>query len=187
LDPTWIEIKSKFMVRGNVENICSCYLFESEGKFQAAIHLLKYSGMTSLGIRLGRDIGKAMSVYPELMTADYLVPVPLHKRKKRERGYNQSEFLCKGINKIIPIPVLPSLLKRIRYTQTQTHLNLMERLYNVEDAFVIPRNRISYVKGKTIIVVDDVITTGSTIDSCANQLILNGAAKIFAVSAALAG
>jgi ComF family protein len=186
LHPTWIEIKSKFMLKGYVKDICSCYLFESEGNFQQAIHLLKYSGMTSIGIRLGREIGNTLSVCPEFLSADYLVPVPLHNRKKRERGYNHSEFLCQGIREVISIPVAPYLLKRIRYTQTQTHLNIAERLLNVEDAFVVPEEHISSVKGKTIIIVDDVITTGSTIDSCARELLSKGSYNIFAVSAALA-
>ncbi len=185
-NPTWIEIKSKFKNKGNVDNLLSCYLFESEGNLQEVIHLLKYQGMTSLGVRLGCDIGIAMSGHPELVKADYLVPVPLHKRKERERGYNQSEFLCKGINQIIPIPVVPSLLKRIRYTQTQTHLNLEERILNVEDAFMVHGTCLPSVKGKSFIMVDDVITTGSTIDACASQLLSNGASKVFAVSAALA-
>ena len=185
-NPTWIEIKSKFKNRGNVDDILSCYLFEPEGNLQEVIHLLKYRGMTSLGVQLGRDIGDAMSGHPELVKADYLVPVPLHKRKKRERGYNQSEFLCKGINQIIPIPVVPSLLKRIRYTQTQTHLDLKERILNVEDAFIVHGTFIPSVEGKSFIMVDDVITTGSTIDACANQLLSHGASRIFAVSAALA-
>ena len=184
--PTWIEIKSKIISRGNVEDLFSCYLFESEGNLQKAIHLLKYGGMTSIGVHLGRDIGSTIARMPELLDADYIIPVPLHKRKRRERGYNQSEFICKGINGIVEVPVMPSLLSRVRYTQTQTHLNMEERIRNVNEAFIVPEKYIPIVKGKTIIIVDDVITTGSTIDSCAGQLILSGARKVFALSAALA-
>lgn len=184
--PTWMEIKSKFTTRGNVEDICSCYLFESEGNLQEAIHLLKYGGMASIGVRLGFDIGKAMSAHPELLNADFIVPVPLHKRKQRERGYNQTEFICKGINQIIAIPADKSFLKRVRYTQSQTQLSISERLINVDQAFDVSASRRPSVKGRSFIIVDDVITTGSTIDACASQLLLHGAVRVFAVSAALA-
>jgi competence protein ComFC len=185
-DLTWMEIKSKFNNMGNINDFLSCYLFELEGNLQEVIHLLKYGEMTSLGVRLGRDIGTAIANHPELVKADYLVPVPLHNRKKRERGYNQTEFICKGINQIIPIPVVLSFLERVRYTESQTLLSLAERIVNVDQAFTVRPSHRRYVKGKSFIIVDDVITTGSTIDSCAGQLLLHGAVKVFAVSAALA-
>jgi len=186
LHPVWKEIKFRFTAGGNVADICSCYLFETDGNLQEAIHLLKYGGMTSLGVRLGSDIGRAMLSNRELMDADFIVPVPLHKRKQRERGYNQCRFICEGISRITSIPVAGSILKRTRYTQSQTQLSISERYANVNRAFEVPASMRLSVKGRSFIIVDDVITTGSTIDACAAQLILYGAARVFAVSAALA-
>lgn len=184
--PTWIDLKLKFLNRGNVKDLISCYLFESEGKLQEIIHLLKYKDMKSIGIRLGRDLGKIILSSPVYSSADYLVPVPLHRLKRRERGYNQSEFLCQGIIQIIPINFVPEFLKRIRYTQSQTKLNIHERIENVENAFEIHNPYKRFVKDKSFIIVDDVITTGSTINACASKLVEYGAASVYAASAALA-
>ena len=184
--PTWIEIKSKFTSGGNVSDILSCYLFEPDGKLQEVIHCLKYKEMKSLGIRLGNDIGCALTANPEFSRADYLIPVPLHSCKKRERGYNQSELICAGIRQKFPMPVLFSVIQRIRNTQSQTELTLEERILNVENAFEMRKKIRYFVKGKIFIIVDDVITTGSTINACAEELISHGAQKVLAVSAALA-
>lgn len=184
--PTWIEIKSKFLNRGNVKDIISCYLFESEGKLQEVIHLLKYKEIKSVGIRFGRELGKVILSSAQFASADYLIPVPLHRLKKRERGYNQSELLCKGITQILPINFIPDFLERIRYTQSQTNLNMAERIANVEDAFDINKSYKTFVHGKSFIIVDDVITTGSTIDACAARLIEYGAGSVYAASVALA-
>jgi ComF family protein len=185
-DEQWIEMVSKFQMEGVVRDFFSCYLFEKEGKFQEVIHLLKYQGMKSLGLRLGMDIGSRISNSQMFSDADYLVPVPLHKLKQRERGYNQSEWICRGIAQEMRIPIQTDFLKRRKYTQSQTQLNLEQRKENVGDAFKINEKCISKIKGKTIILVDDVITTGSTINACAKELIANGAEKIIAASAAVA-
>jgi ComF family protein len=186
LHPTWSEIKSKFDDEGYVSDMISCFLFEKEGKFQEVIHLLKYRGIKSIGVELGRTIGVKMQAISLYSSADVLVPIPLHKLKKRERGYNQSEFLCHGISEITHIPVNAKLLLRIKYTESQTQLNLQERKENVDDAFTINKKFLTEVERKTFILVDDVITTGSTINACARVLLDHGAEKVFAVSAALA-
>ena len=185
-DATWKEISSKFQAEGFVEDILSCFLFEKEGALQQVIHLLKYQGMKSLGVQLGRDIGKRMQTNPGFCNADYLVPVPLHKLKARERGYNQSEFLCKGIGEITNIPIHAHLLTRTKYTQSQTKLTIDQRRKNVGDAFRLNPKLCSSVKGRTFILVDDVITTGSTLNACTKVLASNGAKNVFVASVALA-
>ncbi|MBI4810491.1 MAG: ComF family protein [Ignavibacteriales bacterium] len=184
--PTWLELKSKFDAESIVKDILSCYLFEKEGKLQEVIHLLKYRGVKSVGIMLGEDIGRKISVNNLFAGADYLIPVPLHKLKQRERGYNQSEFICKGISKITDIPINTTVVNRTKYTQSQTQLNLVERKENVGDAFKINEKVRHLVQGKTFLIVDDVITTGATINSCAKELLAAGASSILVASAALA-
>lgn len=111
------------------------------------------------------------------------MPVPLHKLKKAERGYNQSYYIAKGYSNILNIPV-KEVCRRIKYTVSQTGFNLKERKENMRNAFLPTNTKI--ISGKRIILVDDVITTGSTITECAKVLLDNGAGKVFAVSVALA-
>jgi ComF family protein len=184
--PTWKEIESKFTDEGFVNDLLSCYLFEKEGKLQDAIHLLKYQGMKAVGGMLGKEIGEKISTHPCFSKADFVVPIPLHKLKQRERGYNQSEFICKGISAITGIPVVSSMIVRRKYTQSQTQLSLIERKENVGDAFQIQSKYQSLIEGKTIILVDDVITTGATVNACAQQLRSYGASSVLAASVALA-
>ena len=182
----WKEITGKFQTDGYVEDVLSCFLFEKEGSLQQMIHLLKYQGMKSLGVQLGREIGKRIEGNEYFSRADILVPIPLHKLKMRERGYNQSEFLCRGIADITHIPMQRSLLRRTKYTQSQTQLTIVERRENVGDAFRLNQKFLSFVKGKTIALVDDVVTTGATMNACAMELRANGAATVLAASVALA-
>jgi competence protein ComFC len=184
--PTWIEIKSKFNAEGLVTNIISCYLFEKEGKLQEVIHQLKYQGIKSHGIKLGEEVGIKMMSTDSYIGADFLIPIPLHSLKKRERGYNQSELICKGISNKTSIPVANSIIIRNKYTQTQTKLTLDERKINMSDAFIINPKYTDKAKQKKFILVDDVITTGATINSCAKTLLEHNAKTVIAASVALA-
>ncbi len=184
--PTWIEIREKFTTEGVVDGLLSWVLFEKEGKFQDAIHLLKYQGIKSVGVRFGQEIGKLIADDSVFSKVDYVIPVPLHKVKKRERGYNQTELICVGISGATGIVSHPSLIIRKKYTQTQTKLDLSQRKENVNDAFIVNPKFINEIKGKTFVIVDDVITTGSTINACAKVLKENGAVNVYAASVALA-
>ena len=184
--PAWIGIKGRFDLEGVVGDLVSCFLFEKGGKLQDVIHELKYRGMKSLGVRLGEEIGNHIARNPELRKADWLIPVPLHRLKQRERGYNQSEYVCRGIARVSGIPSGGTFIRRHKYTETQAQLTVEQRRENVGNAFTIPANRRPFVNGKTCILVDDVITTGSTIGACARELRKNNAAGVFAASVALA-
>ena len=184
--PAWKEISDKLTLDGNIESLLSCFLFEKEGALQHTIHLLKYEGMRTLGVKLGREIGFRMLADPNFQNADGLIPIPLHVLKRRERGYNQSEYICKGISEVTGIPVASTFIIRKKYTESQTQLNIDERRANVGNAFHIESKNDSQIDGKRFILVDDVITTGSTITACANILLQHGASTVLAVSVALA-
>jgi ComF family protein len=115
---------------------------------------------------------------------DLLVPVPLHKKRKRKRGYNQSALLCNAISRTTDIPVNEISLQRVKNTISQTKFNLVQRRKNVADAFRVVNKK--EIVNKTILLVDDVITSGSTINACAEQLKINGAKEIFAITVAKA-
>ena len=115
---------------------------------------------------------------------DCVIPVPLNKRKERERGYNQSDFVAKGISSIINVPVFSDVVRRVKYTVTQTHLNAQERKKNIAEAFAVTQSE--KIKNKNILIVDDIITTGSTIQETAKVLMDSGATKVIAGSVGLA-
>jgi len=179
--PLFLETRDKLLATGVVDELVSLYVFEKEGHFQKIVHSLKYSGVQAVGLEIGRQLGALLN--EKGVRADALVPIPLHKRKLRERGYNQSDLIARGVSEVTRIPLRSEMIRRKKFTQTQTTLSLEERRNNMDEAFVCES---SEVRGKTVILVDDIITTGSTIQSCAGALKKSGALRIIAASAALA-
>jgi ComF family protein len=184
--PTWQEIEAKLVDGDIISSLTSCFLFERDGKLQNVIHLLKYGGMKSIGVRLGREIGTKLQEQNGSGGIDYLLPVPLHRVKKRERGYNQAEILSRGIAEVTHLPIASSFIYRKKYTVSQTQLDLSRRKENVTDAFRINPKKVGEVKDKSFLIVDDVITTGSTLNACAKVLKQLGASRIEVASVALA-
>ena len=178
------EYDRKFKSTGYVQDLFSLYVFESEGTLQNIIHSFKYSKRFHIGILLGRKL--AQSIIDKIISwqIDLIVPVPLHHLKKAERGFNQSDFIVRGLSDSLKIPYSVKVIKRIRFTESQTKFDLEEREQNVSGAFKVKRKK--FLAGKNILIVDDVITTGATINECAKALIENGAAKIYACSLAIA-
>lgn len=185
-DPIRIEheYKRKFGTEKLIKEFASAFVFEKDKPLQHLIHSLKYENNFKAGIHLGKKIGETLESHIKNWNADLMIAVPLHRLKKAERGYNQSYFIAKGIKKELNIPVATNIIKRHKFTTTQTELTLAERKENIKDAFKIKNKKA--VKGKNIVLVDDVITTGATISECAALLKLNGAADIFVLSVAIA-
>ncbi|KAF0151733.1 MAG: putative amidophosphoribosyltransferase [Ignavibacteria bacterium] len=178
------EFQRKFLSSQIIAGFHSAFVFESEKELQTILHLLKYNGKFLLGKFLGEIAAAETIAKIKLWSADLILPVPLHSLKKAERGYNQSDFICKGISKVLKIPYKAKIIKRTRFTLSQTTMTLEERKQNVHEAFEIKRKK--DIAGKRIIIVDDVITTGATITECARVLKENGAEEIFAFSVAIA-
>ena len=164
------------------------YNFTEDSPLQQIIHHFKYRGMKKLGIYLGELIGNGLinNFSDTVKTFDTIIPVPLYKTKERERGYNQAEYLCKGINNLLQIEFIKDLVKRTRHTKSQTKLSQLERIENVKDAFEINKNYKGKISGKKIILVDDVVTTGSTLNEIIKVLRNEDVSKIFVVTAAMA-
>lgn len=151
--------------------------------YQNLIHRFKYGKKTPLGKRLARRLGEAVAREREFARCDFIVPVPLHRARYRERGFNQSEILAEGVSQAIDLPLVKEILKRKKNTKDQTYLNAQQRAENVRDAFVITQPE--KINDKKVILVDDVITTGATLNECARMLQKVGAKKIFAVTLAV--
>jgi ComF family protein len=169
----------------HISKAYSLFLFTEATAIQTLIHHLKYGQMRKIGREYGKKLAEEV-LKPENLNADFIVPVPLHISKKRERGYNQSDFICGGIGEVLNVPLLIKSLKRKKFTQTQTKLSREERQENVRGAFEVRKKYIQTIKDKNIILVDDVITTGSTILECAGVLKSTGCGDVIVCSIALA-
>ncbi|RMF67472.1 MAG: ComF family protein [Calditrichaeota bacterium] len=167
---------------GAIEAVRSLWPFSAE--VQTAIHELKFHGKRSLATRIGAEIARRLFQTEPLLHGELLVPVPLHKTRLRERGYNQSALLAHAISHETGIPVDESALKRVRYTRQQAKLGASERMANVRGAFRTTAG--SLLAGKNVVLVDDVFTTGSTLEACAETLKTAGVKRVFAVTAAQA-
>ena len=161
-----------FWGRCRIERVYS--LFYYTNNWRKPVHLLKYKGNTPLGIHLGKMLGKKILATPGTMPFDYIVPVPLHWWKKHKRGYNQCEIIAKGVNQafLLPARILPNLLRRKSFTATQTAKDRIHRWHNVSGAFELnPRCKKRPPAGSHILLLDDVLTTGATLEACASILV----------------
>jgi len=149
---------------------------------QKIIHLLKYNRKRSLGTRLGRMLAVSLLHDSRTNDVDLVVPVPLHKSRLRERGYNQSYFLAQPIGKDLSKPVRDDLLVRVKRTRSQTDLSPTERVKNVSEAFKVKRP--DEVRGRKVMLVDDVITTGATVEACSRALLEGGAIDVVVAAVA---
>lgn len=151
--------------------------------YQKLIHRFKYDKKIPLGKRLAQSLGQIVAQDEDFASCDLVIPVPLHRARHRERGFNQSEVLAEGVSQAINLPLVKDILKRKKNTKDQTYLNAQQRTENVRDAFmVIQPERINE---RDVILVDDVITTGATLNECTRMLQKAGAKRIFAVTLAV--
>jgi ComF family protein len=176
-DPQFLEVWGRLRSEGDVSGLVVGWYLEREGVLRTLIHALKYQGRESIGEDLGRSLG--VEVQREWSgEIDALLPVPLHRRKERERGYNQCGAIARGIGAVTGIPVEGGLLRRSRWTPSQTALGVKERRTNVRGAFMISPGRREDVAGRRLLLVDDILTTGATLLSCAETLVAGGAASV---------
>jgi competence protein ComFC len=176
--------KDENINNGTIDDSLSLYWFEEGAEIRTILHSLKYEKMKSIGILFGKEIGESLK--NESDKFDYVIPVPLHKSRQRERTYNQSGYICRGINEILGIEVIEDCLKRTRFTESQTTLDKQQRKKNIAGAFGIKNKYKNLLSGKNIILTDDVITTGATILECARILKSAGCRKLIICSIAYA-
>ena len=158
-----------FFGRVKIEYAASYFTFSKGSKFQKLIHRLKYNRRIDIGIELGKHFAYNLRKSEFFNDIDVIVPVPLHPKKQKMRGYNQSEVIANGMSKVMKIEVNTHNLYRSVYTESQTNKSKFDRWENVDNIFKL-RN-VTEFEGKHVLLVDDVVTTGSTLESCAMAIL----------------
>lgn len=166
------------------EKITAGYLYQKESKVQTALELLKYKGEMELGSCLAGFIGANLLSEGFFEHIDLIIPVPLHKAKAKKRGYNQSEWIARGLSQITGIPYDTGHLLRVLKNPTQTTKSIWERWENAQGLFML-RNPASFAD-KHILLVDDVLTSGSTLCACGKAMLEAPNSKVSFFSLALA-
>lgn len=161
-------IEKRFWGKANIERVTAFFFFQKGSNYRELLHLLKYKGEQQIGVVLGRFAATELLQSPDFSEIDFLVPVPLHQNKLKQRGYNQSECIAKGLNQILNVPIVSNNLFRAIENPTQTKKSVYERWENTNGIFDIHDS--SQFEGKHILLIDDVLTTGSTIIACAQAL-----------------
>jgi ComF family protein len=176
-------VSQLFWGRVKIEYAASFFYFNKGSAYQPLIHKLKYGGRSDVGIELGKAFGAELreSVFA---LADIIIPVPLHPKKLKIRGYNQSEMIAKGLSLTLNIPVNTKSLFRAESTETQTRKSRFERFRNVEGKFLT--GGANELEGKHIILADDVVTTGSTLEACAIAILEIKETKVSILTLAVA-
>ena len=150
------------------------FYFAKESLIQQLIHQLKYKNNQRVGIYLGELMGASLCNSNRFKNLDYLIPLPLYPDKERKRGYNQAAVICEGMSVVMNVPLLIDNIVRKRYTETQTKKHRTERWENVAGSFT--SNNEKELEGKNVLLIDDVITTGATLEACGSVIInINGA------------
>jgi ComF family protein len=161
-------VEKKFWGRLPLVSATAQYYFTSESLAQRLMHQFKYRGNKDLGLQLGRMMGDGLNRSGRF-SIDALIPLPLFASKEKRRGFNQATVLCEGIGEILRSPVLKDVISRSQYTDTQTKKGRIERWQNMEGKFVL--NQPNAISGKHILLVDDVVTTGATLEACGIELL----------------
>lgn len=144
-------------------------LFANFTESQEIIHSIKYSKYQTVGFQFGENLGIKIKK-EKLVDYDFIIPVPLHKVRQRERGFNQAYVIAEGVNSILKSNLIEFGVNRIKYTTTQTKLSAKDRKKNLENVFEINKDYKNLIENKNVLIIDDVFTTGSTINAVAKEL-----------------
>lgn len=177
-------IEKRFWGKVDIVRGTSFFFFQKGSPFQKLLHALKYKGNKEIGEVLGKYAAADLSESTDFESVDVIIPVPLHKKKFAKRGYNQSEWIGKGLSLVLDKPQDTKTLIRIKENTTQTKKSVYERFENTEGIFDVTDKE--SLEGKHILLIDDVLTTGSTLEACIRALskIKNVKISIFTLAVA---
>lgn len=169
-------IEKSFYGRVKIEEATALFYFHKKGQIQQLIHELKYRGHQEIGILFGNWLGNELIESNRFKNIDCIVPVPLHRKKFIKRGYNQLTKFGNSLSSILKLPYIENKLSKIETTETQTHKSKIARWKNVKEQFHL--TDATFFENKHILLIDDVITTGATIEACSNELLKSKNVKI---------
>ncbi|HNW50054.1 MAG TPA: ComF family protein [Prolixibacteraceae bacterium] len=169
-----------FWGRVPIEKATSWFFYRKGSDYQHFLHHLKYKGLREIGVEMGRNFGAELVATNYFGDVDLMVPVPLHPKKEKQRGYNQSVAIAEGLSQHLNVPIDNGVLIRQHYSETQTKKGRFERWENVSDLFGLTHDE--YFAGKHVLLVDDVVTTGSTLEACARKILECNGAKVSVVT-----
>lgn len=169
-------VEKYFWGRLPLEAAYSQFYFSKEFLIQHLIHQLKYKGDTKIGFYLGELMGKTLLKSDRFKDVDALIPLPLYADKEHKRGYNQAAVICNGMSSVMNVPVYNKYVIRQHATETQTRKHRTERWENVKDSFKLIKE--TELAGKHLLLVDDVVTTGATLEACGSVLMQTDHVKL---------
>jgi ComF family protein len=162
-------VEKLFWGRMQIIHAAAHFYFTKESLMQHLMHQFKYKRNKELGLQLGRMMGNDLMSSGRFNNIDALIPLPLFPSKEKKRGYNQATVLCDGIAEILNLPVLTNVITRPQHTETQTKKGRIERWKNIEGKFLL--KDLKAIQHKHLLLVDDVVTTGATLEACGNELL----------------
>jgi len=169
-------VEKLFYGRLNIQNATAAFYFSKQSLIQHIIHQLKYKGNKEAGIFLGKLLGNQLNKSERFNSVDVIIPLPLNAIKEAKRGYNQAAIITEGITTIFNKPIESKAVVRTVFTETQTHNNRIERWQNMDGAFAVKNTEA--IKNKHVLLVDDIVTTGSTLDACGNIILESGCSAL---------
>jgi ComF family protein len=161
-------VEKLFWGRLKISAATGQFYFTKESLMQRLMHQFKYKGNREFGLQLGRMMGEQLKRSGRF-NADALVPLPLFPAKEKRRGYNQATVLCQGMQEVLQIPILDRVITRPQHTETQTKKGRIERWKNMEGKFILEEP--DAICNKHLVLVDDVVTTGATLEACGAELL----------------
>ena len=162
-------VAKKFWGRLNTHFVTAYLNFKADPDVRKILHQLKYKGNKQIGIEMGEHMGRKLQLIEDLKSVDLIIPVPLHTKRQQFRGYNQCDLIVQGITNITEHRVAYDAVLREKYNSTQTKKNRYERFINSKEIFRVSKPQL--LEHKHILLVDDVITTGATIEACGAALL----------------
>lgn len=177
------ELADRLYGKLNISYAAALLYFYKSGITQNVMHQFKYKGHSYIGELFGKWLGFELVEQNVNENVDLIIPVPLHPKKQRKRGYNQSHFIAKGLSQSTKTPTDFDLLIRVKYQKSQTLKSKVQRWNNAKDAFEVVQP--DSIKDKHILLVDDIVTTGATLEACGRQLLKCGASYISIATTAL--
>ena len=168
-DQTGNPVEEKFYGRMAVHSAAAAYYFTKDSMLENLVYQLKYQGNKDIGVYLGKLMGEMLQQSQRFQDVDAIIPLPLNKRREKKRGYNQATAIANGIHSVWDKPLLDKAVLRTVYTETQTRKDRLSRWENMQGVFAIAQPEA--LRGKHLLLIDDVITTGASLETCGMEIL----------------